>query len=225
MEKILTLRWQRADSYRIVTRKGDSFLSELAHPVSYVVPEGPVREYEVNERSGPQRRRCASLMLANMVFGGRDSAAEAAKDWADQWGLLTSTEEAPVDDFYDAAMKLEIQAFAAQIDSRDFALPVKHTGRLTSQGPFDQTAENLFSYCWFELVDILTLMHARGARFKHCAYCGGLYLPKGRSPKKGRSRSRYCNHNADHCKNGFRRAGNVVPKGRSGEAVSWHKCA
>ena len=50
MEKI---RWQKAPSYDIVTRKPDSFLSALGHAEAYLVPKGPVREYDLSDLPDP----------------------------------------------------------------------------------------------------------------------------------------------------------------------------
>ena len=215
MVKILQLTWKKAHSYRIVkpSVKMSRRYPELMGSVSYLVPEGPVSEYQVNDFSGAQRRRRASMMLANLPAGSDRDNEKAAKDWADQWGLLTSADAAPVADFYDAAGKLWGQCFAEVTGYAEWcALPLEHQPSIsikegiTKQGVFARTPGSLFDYCWLEIGDLLADMRGRGAQLRHCDYCGGVYVPK---PRAGENR--FCNHNAERCKNAFRNEGNVAP--------------
>ena len=148
-------------------------------------------------------------MLANMGYG-----PHAVKAWADQWGLLTIAEEAPVTEFYDAANKLSSQCYAFHMGYRQFALskiyyPPNHRGGLTEQLTVEFVPRDLFSYCWYELVGLLEDMQRRGLRFSRCDYCGAVYLPRNRARP---DQSRFCNHNARSCKNAFGNQDNLAPK-------------
>ena len=217
MGKILQLTWKKAHSYRIVkppaTKEMYRRFPESMGSVSYLVPEGPVSEYQVSDFSGQQRRRRASMMLANLPFGSVRDNEKAAKAWADQWGLLTSAEAEPVDEFYDAANKLWNQCYAEAMGYAErFALALRYQPfisvkeGLTKQGVFARTPRSLFEYCWLEVDDLLADMRERGAQIRHCDHCGGIYIPK---PRAGENR--FCNHNAWSCKNAFRNDGGVAP--------------
>lgn len=201
----LRMRWQRANSYDLVERRGQTFLTDMSREL-FLVARGPIRAYAVHEVSGCRpRQMMASLMLANMPIDPR-----AAQSWANQWGLLARGSEQRVDDFFDAATRLQSQCAVVSF-GMEFSIPQKYipsppTERVVSGGSVERVPDSLFAYCWAEMMNLLVMMKNDGRRFRSCKYCGGWYLPR---PRAGHTR--YCNHNRNACKNAAESHG--IPEG------------